>query len=42
MILEGELQKPWGAIERRWSRAVFIGRDLDETELREGFEACAA
>ena len=42
MILEGELQKPWGAIERRWSRAVFIGRDLDEAALREGFEACAA
>jgi len=42
MILEGELQKPWGSIERRWSRAVFIGRDLDEAELRKGFEACAA
>jgi len=42
MILEGDLQKPWGADERRWSRAVFIGRDLDETALRAGFEACAA
>ncbi len=42
MILEGDLQQPWGAAERRWSRAVFIGRDLDETELRKGFEACAA
>jgi len=42
MILEGELQKPWGAAERRWSRAVFIGRDLDEAELRKGFEGCAA
>ena len=42
MILEGELQKPWGEKERRWSRAVFIGRDLDEAELRQGFEACAA
>ena len=42
MILEGELQKPWGDTERRWSRAVFIGRDLDEAELRKGFEACAA
>jgi len=41
MILEGELQKPWGPSERRWSRAVFIGRDLDEAELRKGFEACA-
>ena len=42
MILEGDLQKPWGAAERRWSRAVFIGRDLDEADLRRGFEACAA
>jgi G3E family GTPase len=42
MILEGEMQRPWGPDERRWSRAVFIGRDLDEAELRRGFEACAA
>lgn len=42
MILEGDLQREWGAKERRWSRAVFIGRDLDEAELRAGFEACAA
>ncbi|WP_414643420.1 CobW family GTP-binding protein [Brevundimonas sp.] len=42
MILEGDLQKPWGETERRWSRAVFIGRDLDEAQLKAGFEACAA
>jgi len=42
MTLEGDLQKPWGEKERRWSRAVFIGRDLDEADLRAGFEACAA
>jgi G3E family GTPase len=42
MILEGDRQRPWRADERRWSRAVFIGRDLDEAELRKGFEACAA
>ena len=42
MILEGDLQKPWGEAERRWSRAVFIGRDLDEAALKAGFEACAA
>jgi G3E family GTPase len=42
MILEGDLQRPWGENERRWSRAVFIGRDLDEQKLREGFEACVA
>ena len=42
MILEGDLQREWGENERRWSRAVFIGRDLDEAELKAGFEACAA
>ena len=41
MILEGDLQRPWGDKERRWSRAVFIGRDLDEAALKAGFEACA-
>ncbi|CAN5386406.1 GTP-binding protein [soil metagenome] len=42
MILEGELQREWGETERRWSRAVFIGRDLDEVALKAGFEGCAA
>ena len=42
MILEGDLQREWGANERRWSRAVFIGRDLDEAAIRAGFEDCAA
>jgi len=42
MILEGDLQREWGPGERRWSRAVFIGRDLDEAALKAGFEACAA
>ncbi|MBE7218632.1 MAG: GTP-binding protein [Caulobacteraceae bacterium] len=42
MILEGELQRPWREDERRWSRLVFIGRNLDEAALRAGFEACAA
>jgi G3E family GTPase len=42
MILEGDLQRAWGAEERRWSRAVFIGRDLDEAALKAGFESCAA
>jgi G3E family GTPase len=42
MILEGDLQREWGANERRWSRAVFIGRDLDEAALKAGFESCAA
>jgi G3E family GTPase len=42
MILDGELQQPWKPGERRYSRMVFIGRNLDEAKLREGFEACAA
>jgi len=42
MILEGELQRPWKDGEPRSSRMVFIGRDLDEAALRQGFEACAA
>ncbi|WP_296816380.1 GTP-binding protein [Brevundimonas sp.] len=42
MLLEGDLQRPWRPDERRWSRAVFIGRNLDEAALRAGFEACAA
>ncbi len=42
MILEGDLQRDWGADERRWSRAVFIGRNLDEAKLRAGFESCIA
>lgn len=42
MILEGDLQREWKPDERRWSRAVFIGRDLDEAALKAGFESCAA
>lgn len=42
MILEGDLQREWREGERRYSRMVFIGRNLDEAALRTGFEACAA
>ena len=42
MILEGDLQRPWKDGEHRYSRMVFIGRNLDEAALRAGFEACAA
>jgi G3E family GTPase len=42
MILEGDFQRPWRDDERRYSRLVFIGRDLDEAALRAGFEACIA
>jgi G3E family GTPase len=42
MILDGELQRPWKPDEKRYSRMVFIGRNLDEAALRAGFEATAA
>ncbi len=42
MILDGDLQRDWKDGETRESRLVFIGRDLNENELRKGFEACAA
>ena len=42
MILDGELQREWKDGEKRWSRLVFIGRNLDEAALRKGFEATAA
>ena len=42
MILEGDFQGPWKPEEKRWSRAVFIGRNLDRAALKAGFEACVA
>ena len=42
MILEGDYQRDWKDGERRYSRMVFIGRDLDEAALKAGFEACVA
>ena len=42
MILEGDLQREWGPNERRWPRAVLIGRELDEAALKAGFQARAA
>lgn len=42
MILEGDFQRDWRADEPRFSRMVFIGRNLDEAKLKEGFEACVA
>jgi len=42
MILDGEYQRAWKPEETRYSRMVFIGRNLDEASLRRGLEACAA
>ena len=42
MILEGDFQREWTANDERYSRMVFIGRNLDEAALRSGFAACEA
>ena len=42
MILDGDLSRDWRPEEARESRVVFIGRDLNEKAIREGFMACAA
>ena len=42
MILEGDWQRPWRPGEDRYSRLVFIGRDLDAQRLQAQFDACAA
>ena len=42
MILDGDHQRPWKDDEKRESRIVFIGRDLPEQKIREGFESCVA
>ena len=42
MIMEGDHQRPWKDGEKRESRLVFIGRNLDEEKLRRTFEACQA
>ena len=38
MMLEGDHQRPWKDGEKRESRLVFIGRDLPEALIRDGFE----
>ena len=42
MIADGDFLAPWKAGEKRTSRLVFIGRDLNRPALRRGFESCAA
>ena len=42
MILDGDHQRPWKNDEKRDSRIVFIGRNLPEDRIREGFEGCVA
>jgi G3E family GTPase len=40
MMLDGDHQRPWKTDEPRQSRLVFIGRNLPEATIREGFEKC--
>jgi G3E family GTPase len=42
MILDGDHQRPWNKDEKRDSRIVFIGRNLPEEKIRQGFESCIA
>ena len=40
MMLEGDHQRAWKVGEPRESRLVFIGRDLPEQLIRDGFQNC--
>ncbi len=40
MIADGDFIGPWKEGEKRRSKIVFIGRDLNRPVLRRGFEAC--
>jgi len=40
MMMEGDHQRKWKEGEPRESRLVFIGRELPEQKIREGFEHC--
>jgi G3E family GTPase len=42
MILDGDHQRPWKDGEKRDSRIVFIGRNMPEEKIRQGFESCIA
>ena len=42
MIVEGDHQRAWTDGEKRESRLVFIGRNLDSARITAGFNACAA
>ena len=40
MLFDGKADRPWYPQETRKNKLVFIGRNLDETQLKEGFLAC--
>merc|ERR1712146_699746 len=41
-IFTGEFMAPWAPDEKRVSKFVMIGRDLDKKEMQEQFENCVA
>ena len=41
MLMDGRPDRPWGS-EKRESRIIFIGRELDRQKLNEGFASCLA
>jgi G3E family GTPase len=42
MILDARLDRAWRVNEERKNELVFIGRDLDEAQLRQDFQSCLA
>jgi len=40
MMFDSTPDRFWNANEKRKSQLVFIGRELDETKIRKGFEEC--
>jgi len=42
MLADGDFIGPWKAGEKRGSKIVFIGRNLNRPVLRRGFEGCVA
>ncbi len=41
-MFEGSPDRPWRSDERRVSRMVFIGRELDKEAFQEAFMRCLA
>jgi len=39
MLFDGQPDRSWGDEPRR-NQLIFIGRNLDEQDMRRGFEAC--
>jgi G3E family GTPase len=40
MLFDGKADRPWRPDETRKNELVFIGRNLNELELKDGFRAC--